>query len=113
MTSVQHKIVKFCGIDCYVDSSRVYQENSRQVVLQLVAAQSKQNEDQGVFEGMPVCRASTCVPDYPFEPGETAIKDFSENRGVLDALISAGIVQYTGNDCLLGLIPFPVVRVLD
>jgi len=113
MTSVQNKIVKFCGIDCYVDSSSAYQQNSRQVVLQLVAAPSKQNEDQGVLEGMPVARASTCVPDYPFEPGQTAIKDFSENSGILDALVSAGVVQYTGNDCLLGLIPFPVVRVLD
>lgn len=113
VSAQQAKTVKFCGIDCRVHRSDVYQQNRRQAVLQLVAASSEDNERRGVFEGQPVCTASVCVPDYPFEPQHTAIKDYSENEGVLSALISAGVVARTENDCLLGLIPFPVVRILD
>lgn len=113
MASVQTaKIVNFCGIDCYVHRSETYAENRRQAVLRLVAAASADNERRGVLGGLPVCTASVCVPGYPFEPHYTAIKDYSENSGVLEALVSAGVVKPTGDDCLLGLMPLPVVRIL-
>jgi hypothetical protein len=44
-------------------------------------------------DGGPVATASCNLPDEPCEPGHTFIKDWSENEGMTDALIAAGIVQ--------------------
>lgn len=41
----------------------------------------------------PQFRATVCVPDRAPEPGYVMIKDWSENEGVLNALINAGVIE--------------------
>ena len=43
-------------------------------------------------EGEEVCYARINMPVIPFEEDEVIIKDYSENQGVLDALVKAEIV---------------------
>ena len=50
-------------------------------------------------DGLPYCRATISVQNK-LEDGEVAIKNYSENEGILESLISAGIV-------------FPPHRVID
>jgi hypothetical protein len=40
-----------------------------------------------------VATASVNIPDTPMAANEVAIKDWSENEGMLDALVRAGIVS--------------------
>lgn len=44
----------------------------------------------------PQITASVCIPESTQLPGEIFIKDYSENEGILDALIKAGILVDTG-----------------
>ena len=46
-------------------------------------------------EGLPMATASV-NPDYLLEDGMVAIKDYSENKGILGALLEAGAGEATG-----------------
>lgn len=62
-----------------------------------------------------VATATCCLAGYGFNPGVglTAIKDYSENEGMLQVLIDAGIVEDTGHRYVGGHnVEFPIVRVL-
>ena len=46
----------------------------------------------------PIARATTNIPNVPLEDDEVLIKDYSENEGMADTLIAAGIIKpYTLN----------------
>lgn len=44
-------------------------------------------------DGAPYATATVCVEDDLLKEGEVAIKDYSENKGILEALISADIIE--------------------
>lgn len=48
------------------------------------------------MDGSPVGVATINVPETNLKPNEVVIKDYSENEGLLDVLVSAGIVIPTG-----------------
>jgi hypothetical protein len=62
-------------------------------------------------EGLPIAKATTCI-DYNFQEGETAIKDWSENEGMLKALISNGIVADTGKRAECGFTTAAIVQLI-
>lgn len=45
-------------------------------------------------DGLPYATATVAIEDGLIKEGEVAIKDYSENEGVLDSLIEAGIVDH-------------------
>jgi hypothetical protein len=58
---------------------------------------------------------ATCTVNLPNSPmGEniTAIKNYSENKGMLEWLVKEGIVRDTGNYVSSGFINAPLVEVL-
>lgn len=61
--------------------------------------------------GLPYMRASS-NPEYTLEKGEVAIKDWSENRGILEALIEARIVEDTGATIPSGFVDLILCRLL-
>lgn len=81
------KKVKFKQWNCIVVKSK-YMDNDR------IALVLKEEET-----GEPLATASVNVVDYYFtkENGEhqTFIKNYSENEGILEALVEAGIVEDT------------------
>lgn len=60
--------------------------------------------------GEPLCYASVNVPDYPLKEGEVTIKNWSENRGVLEALIEAGVVEEPHGVAYSGYVQADVCR---
>ena len=82
------KKVKFKNWNCIVTKSK-YMDNDR---IALVLTEEETGE--------PVATASVNVVEYPMggfsERNFTFIKNYSENEGMLDALIEAGIVKDTG-----------------
>ena len=53
-------------------------------------------------EGMPYAMATVNDPDVELEPAQVLIKDYSENFGMVDALVAAGIVTRTEEYALMG-----------
>lgn len=102
--------VAFLGIDCEVEKL-TYPKN-KQPALQLYAADTSNNHDNGLEPGEPVMTATSCLIDYPFQEGETAIKNYSENEGILDVLVNAKIIELTGKFAYSGCCSFPVVKLL-
>ena len=45
---------------------------------------------RGVRVGTPIAKPSVCLPRQSFSEGETALKVYSENAGVLEAMLEAG-----------------------
>lgn len=64
------------------------------------------------FTGERVATASVNVPEVDLEDNEIAIKDYSENQGVLDALVDAGMVALTDRAVASGFVTLPIVRLL-
>ena len=62
--------------------------------------------------GEPICKASVNMPELDLEEDEVLIKDWSENEGILDALVSAGVIELTGNAYHLLFVDAPVARIL-
>jgi hypothetical protein len=62
-------------------------------------------------DGLPYARPSV-NPFFRLPPGIIAIKDYSENAGVLEALVTAGIVEPTGDTIPLGFADAHLCRLL-
>ena len=64
--------------------------------------------------GVPILTASVNLPDVPIldNPNLVAIKDYSENTGVLGALIQAGIVGEPVLTARSGFVDIPICPLL-
>lgn len=81
--------VKFLGVVCVVEFAEY---NNGRTAISLIEKKT----------GYPYSVATVNLPNVPLEKDEVIIKNYSENEGILDALINAGIVskpirkEYTG-----------------
>ncbi len=91
--------VKFKDWDCVIQSQH-YRNN--RIALSLVDA----------TDGERIATATVNIPEMPLEDGEIFVKDYSENEGMLDALVAAGICQPTGKFVENGLVKIPVCKLL-
>jgi len=53
-------------------------------------------------------RATVNIPDVELGKDELIIKDYSENEGILKALVDAGVIEETGKYVQTGFVKFPV-----
>jgi len=81
-------------------------------VAVLVSAETEYNARQSIFYGLPIGVATVCLPDHSFDENETAIKIFSENEGILEALTDAGIIEETGKFAQCGFATIPIVKLI-
>ena len=91
--------INFLGWDCEIHISR--QENG-QPAIRLVTPQ-----------GEPVATATVRIPEAELADDEVLIKDYSENSGILEALIRAGVVEDTGRFVRSGYAVLPVCRLSE
>lgn len=96
----KEQTVKFQDWDCIV-SKENYADNDR-IALELI---DKHN-------GELVAVATINVPDEDLKDDEAVIKDYSENEGMLDALVKAKIVSKPLRYVETGMVDSPVVKVL-
>lgn len=61
-----------------------------------------------VDEEGPVATATVNLPDVTLGRNQVAIKDWSENEGMLDALVAAGVVKPTGHKVRSGFVEVPI-----
>lgn len=61
-------------------------------------------------DGETVATATTNLPDEPLADGEAFVKDYSENKGMLDWLLKNGLAVATGRSVKSGFVSIPVVK---
>lgn len=66
--------------------------------ISLVGADTKHNVSVGVEPGEPIAMATVNIPEIAAMLGsnQTLIKNYSENQGMIDALVNAGVVEEVG-----------------
>lgn len=77
---------------CEVSMGRYPSHN--QIYIELIVAEDKVELE--LEKGDEYSVATVCLVGYKFEPNHTAIKDYSENEGMLKILADAGIVKQIG-----------------
>lgn len=60
--------------------------------------------------GLPYATATVNLPNEKLESDEVAIKDYSENFGVKDALIHAGVIEEPHRWIYTGYVKVPICR---
>jgi len=61
-------------------------------------------------DGMPFAHATVCLEDNLLKEGEVAIKDYSENEGILDSLINADVIEYPHAFVQSGWVKIPICK---
>lgn len=64
------------------------------------------------MRGLPFAKFSSNLPDHTMEEGEIAIKNYSENEGVLEELVRLEIVSPPHRTIEQGYVEFPVCKLL-
>lgn len=100
MDKLENRTVTHKGTECDVYVSR-YMHGGRLAIALVERA-----------TGEPWATATVNVPDDPLGPKEVAVKDYSENEGMLDALVAAGLVRPTGRTISQGYVTIPVAEIL-
>ena len=96
--------VQFKDWDCEVKKIK-YTDNGR-TALSLIAWADDPKE--GIFKGEPIAMATVNIPECPLGVDEVIIKDYSENEGMLECLLKAGIIELTGVRVQTGFVECPV-----
>ena len=65
------------------------------------------------IDGSPAATCTACLSSKPpyIDPGQVAIKDYSEYEGILDALIAANIIDPPEYSEYSGFIELPICRI--
>lgn len=64
-------------------------------------------------DGMPFATATVCLEDDLLKEGEIAIKDYSENVGILDTLINAGVIEHPHAFVQSGWVKIPICKLIE
>ena len=93
---------KFKQWSCWVKLERYPADNS--IAIRLI--------DEN--DSSPIAIATVCLIQHGLTPpeGHCYIKNYSENKGILDALTEAGVVEPTGETVSFGYVEAHVCRVL-
>lgn len=100
---------EFMDIDCV--AVRELYRGTKATCLRILAADTQRNRTMGITVGESVCAASINLEYHKLEPDEVAIKNYSENQGLLPVLIAAQIVTLTNSRISSPYGLLPVVRI--
>lgn len=87
--------VRFKSWDCIVQKR---QYGNGRTALELVDAE----------DGSPIAKATVNLPDVALGRNQVLVKSYSENEGMLEALVAAGVVKPTGETIRSGFVEVAV-----
>lgn len=93
-------MVRFRGQDCWIGWAQ-YSNDRRAIQLMTMV--------DGVYEE-PVTRATVNIPEHHLNEDEVAIKDWSENEGMVEALVEAGVIHPPHRHIQSGYVQVPIAR---
>ena len=94
-----NNIISFAGFKCKVTKKHY---SNKRIALELIDC----------IDGDSVAVATINLPDVDMKPDEVAIKDYSENEGMLDILIAADIISQPIMFVRSGFINVPICKLL-
>jgi hypothetical protein len=92
------KNVKFKKWDCYV---KYAQYSNGRLAIQL--------EENGTYE--PIAVATINIPECRLQINEVIIKNYSENEGMISALLEAGIITEFVRTVKHGFVESPIYKI--
>ena len=93
------KTVSFIGHSCIINFG--YYKGGRTAIML--------NDD---CDMEPIAIATVNIPECHLEEGEVLIKNWSENKGILDVLAKAGIIEDTGRTYPTGFCEANICKLL-
>lgn len=66
-----------------------------------------------VEDGQPIATATVNIPDEPIEKNEVHIKNYSENQGITESLVEAGIINKPHRKFQQGFVQIEVCNLID
>lgn len=82
--------VKFRDWDCKLEFGTY--ANGRTAITLVASRTHDEDPDMMVFEGEPIATATTNIPEADVADDEVIIKNWSENKGILESLTKAFII---------------------
>ena len=64
-----------------------------------------------LYDGQRVAIATVNLPDVDLADDEVIIRNYSETEGVLEVLITAGIIEQTGEMVSSGFVDMPICKI--
>lgn len=100
---------EFAGCICQLISHKY--ENTGRLAIQVVVADAQINMDNYHFPGNSIAWLSMNVDNVLIEKGEFVVKTYSENEGLFEAVLEAGLIVDTGKRIDVGFNPNqPIAR---
>lgn len=93
------KTVYWFDEECYVQLGQY--QNPRNLAIQLFTVETHE----------PMMKV-TVNPDMVLDKGLVAIKDYSENEGILQVMVDAGLIEDTGEIIEMGYVSVNVCKLL-
>lgn len=93
-------LIEFAGFKCHL----VFRKYSNgRTAIELI-------EEREPYESVAV--ATVNLPDEPLEADETAIKNYSENEGMLECLVDAAVISKPTRYAISGFVRIPICKLL-
>lgn len=70
--------------------------------MAIIAEDKRTGEDVAVL--------TVCLPDHKLPPNYVAIKDYSENQGVLKQLVKEGVIDWPAYESPSGYVNIPICK---
>ena len=90
--------LNFLGEDCHVELNRY--QNGRLAICLVISK-----------DGEPMTTATVNLPEIPLLDGFVFIKNYSENEGILDLFLKAGIVDEVMGHVPMGFVIIPICSI--
>lgn len=94
------KTIKFNHYICKV---AIMKYDNDRIAIQLLDAE----------DNSPIATASINLPEVKLEKDEVIIKDYSENEGILQVLLDAGILEKTGKSVNVGFVNVKICKLIN
>ncbi len=86
------------NIECHLSTERYHEGEGLALIL------------NAADDGEPCGVITVNVPDAKLAANEILVKDYSENAGMANALVSCGLAVHTGRTVKSGFVSIPVMR---
>jgi hypothetical protein len=97
--------VSFMGYTCDVLQKKYTYSNNNALRLVVVS-------EDPMHDNEPMCTASVNIHGVQLEADEVIIKNYSENEGVQEALLDAGIIVLTGKRVATGFVECDICKII-
>ena len=97
-----------------IEHKHPFSDNAYKLSVSFNKYQSGQNAIQlfDMADGFPFAMASVALTNIDMDSDDVAIKNYSENEGILESLIAAGIISKPHSFVQSGYVNIPICKII-